>query len=122
MPPVTPRTTRAMARALALVGVLDLALGDLLEGHGQVVLGARLDERRELVERALTELVVVVVDLPGTLRGDDDQRVARVDIVEQLVDTRMDHGRLMVPVVASSRWTRSSSSFIARSRSSLTTT
>src|SRR2546430_11411727 len=31
--------------------VLELALGDLLEGHGQVVLRARLDERRRrLVE------------------------------------------------------------------------
>src|SRR5437899_912217 len=46
---------------LLLVGVLELALGDFLEGHRQVVLGARLDERRrKVVEGALTQLVVVV--------------------------------------------------------------
>ena len=53
---------------------------------------------------------MVVVDLPSTLGGDDDQRVARVDVVQQLVDSRMDHGRLMVPAAANSRWTISSSS------------
>src|SRR5262249_14268015 len=100
----------------------DLALGDFLESHGQVVLGARLDERRKLVERALTELVVVVVDLARALRGDDDERVARVDVVQELVDSGMDHGRLMVPAAAISRWTISSSSPVARSRSSLRTT
>ena len=68
------------AAALAAVVVLDLALGDFLQGHGQVVLRARLDERRRgfLEAHALTELVVVVVDLPRALRGDDDERVARV--------------------------------------------
>src|SRR5215211_2296283 len=67
----------AKRSALALrVAVLELALGDFFEGHRQVVLGARLDERRrEVVEGALTQLVVVVVDLPGALRGDDDKRV-----------------------------------------------
>src|SRR5438445_8864708 len=103
-----------------LVGVLDLALGDLLQGHGQVVLRARLDERRELVEGALTELVVVVVDLACTLRGDDDQRVARVNVVEQLVDAGVDHGRLMLPAAANSRWTISSNPRVACPRSSLT--
>src|SRR5260221_13224186 len=111
-----------MAGRLALVRVLDLALGDFLEGHGQVVLRAGLDERRKLVEGALTELVVVVVDLASTLRSHDDQRVARVDLVEQLIDARMDHGRLMVPAAANSRWIISSSSRPARTRSSLTTT
>src|SRR5581483_3864268 len=123
MPPVTPRRTRrAMAAALRLVRVLDLALCGLLEGHGQVVLRARLDEGRKLVEGAFTELVVVVVDLPGTLRGVDHQRVARVHVVEQLIDSGMDHGRLMVPAVASSRRTISSSLLTARWRSSLSTT
>ena len=60
---------------------LDLALCDLLEGDRQVVLRARLHERRrEVVERALAELVVVVVDLARALRGDDDQRVARAGL------------------------------------------
>ena len=70
-------------RYFDLVGVLDLAFGDFLEGHRQVVLGARLHERRgELVERALTELVVVVVDLPRPLRGNDHERVTAVDLLE----------------------------------------
>src|SRR5580765_182227 len=104
MPPVTPRRTRrAMAAALVLVRVLDLALGGLFEGHCQVVLRAGLDERWKLVKRAFTELVMVVVDLAGTLRGDDHQRVARVHVVEQLVDSGVDHGRLMVPAAATSR-------------------
>src|SRR5216684_9382202 len=73
---------------LLAVGVLELALGDLLESHRQVVLRARLDERRRgvLEAHALTELVVVVVDLAGTLGGDDHERIARVDVLEQLID------------------------------------
>src|SRR6185437_600262 len=58
-------TTRASARVV----VRQHALGDFLEGHGEVVLRARLHQRRRIVvEGALTELVVIVVDLPGTLR------------------------------------------------------
>jgi len=69
------------AGALLLVGVVDLALGELFEGHRQIVLRARLDERRkELVERALAKLVVVVVDLPGPLGRDDHDRVARARV------------------------------------------
>src|SRR5439155_26388323 len=109
-------------KRLVLVRVLDLAPGGLLEGHGQVVVRAGLDEGRKLVEGAFTELMVIVVDLPGTLRGNDDQRVARVHLVEQLIDSWMDHGRLMVPAAANSRWTIPSSSLAARSTSSLTTT
>src|ERR1700704_6435620 len=107
---------------LLRVLVLELALGDFLEGHGQVVLRARFHQRwRSLVEPdALTELVVVVVDLASPLGGDDDQRIARVDVFEELIDARMDHGRLMVPAVWSSRRTISVSSCAARSRSSLT--
>src|SRR5205085_10722088 len=83
---------------LLLVLVLDLALRGLLERHRQVVLRARLDERgQELVERAFAELVVVVVDLARALRGDDHQRVARVHVVEQLVDAGMDHCLCRVP-------------------------
>src|SRR5687768_7616484 len=147
MPPVIPsrmraiaslcprKTTRSRGRpvfrlegglALAVV-VLDLALGDLLQGHGQVVLRARLDERRRsfLEAHALTELVVVVVDLPRALGGDDDQRVARVDAagvgVQQFVDARMDHGRAMVPASVSSRSISAERASVARSTSSLRT-
>src|SRR5207247_2177961 len=87
-----------LSPALLLVRVLDLALRDLFERHRQVVLRARLDERgQELVERAFAELVVVVVDLPGTLRSHDHEGVARVNIVQQFVDAGMDHGSEMVP-------------------------
>src|SRR4029079_17853617 len=111
------RPKRAGARLL--VGVLDLALCGLFEGHRQVVLRARLDERRkELVERALAELVVVVVDLPGPLGRDDHQRVARVDVVEQFVDAWVDHEAMVA--AASFRRTMPSSSSTARSRSSFT--
>src|SRR5215218_6605368 len=97
MPPVTPRSTRAMVGGLAFVRILDLALGDFLEGHRQVVLRARLHERRRIVvECALAELMVVVVDLPRALGGDDHECVTLVDVVEQLVDAWVDHGRDMV--------------------------
>src|SRR5215831_13872369 len=126
MPPVTPNRTRltaALCPGLPAVVVRDLGLGDLLESKRQVVLRARLDERRrELVERALAELVVVVVDLPRALGGHDHERVARVDLVEELVDAGMDHRRAMV--AASARWrsTIATHSSAARSRSSFTTT
>src|SRR5207244_6323909 len=84
----------ATGAMLLRVRVLDFALADFLEGHRQVVLRARLHERgQELVERALAELVVVVVDLPGTLRRDDHQRIAGIDVLEQFVNAGMDHGR-----------------------------
>src|SRR5919197_6238244 len=136
MPPETPsriRATNGLCRVglrpairrylFALVLVRDLALGDLLEGHRQVVLRARLDERRQhLSERPLTELVVVVVDLPRPLRRDDHERVPRVHVAEELVDARVDHGRLMVAASSSSRRTIDSSSPAARSGSSFSTT
>src|SRR5215813_15351725 len=107
MPPVTPSRTRltaALCPGLPAVVVRDLALGDLLEGKRQVVLRAGLDERRrELVEGALAELVVVVVDLPRALGGDDHERVARVDLVHQLVDAWMNHGCVMVAAPSSDR-------------------
>src|SRR5581483_11723880 len=127
MPPVTPSSTRAMPEPCLLLrrrGVLvdDLALGGLLERHRQVVLRARLDQRRrELVERPLTELVVVVVDLPRALGGDDHERVARVDLVHQFVDAGMDHGRAMVAAPFNSRATIAASASAARSRSSFST-
>src|SRR5712691_6953193 len=102
MPPETPTSTRATGpfcplRAVSRlfgVGVLEFALGDLLQGHGQVVLRARLDERRRgvLEADALAELVVVVVDLASPLGSDDHERVARIDVLQQLIDAGMDHG------------------------------
>src|SRR5919197_2962805 len=125
MPPETPTRTRATPGFCLLfrVGVLQLALGSLLEGHGEVVLRARLDERRRglLEADALSELVVVIVDLASPLGGDDHERVARVDVLEQLIDARMNHGA-MLPAAFSSRWTISRSSSAARCTSSLTIT
>src|SRR5580765_1350203 len=110
--------------ALALlVRVLQFALGDLFEGHGEVVLAPRLDQRwRKVVERALTELVVVVVDLPRALGGDDHERVARVHVFGQLVDAGMDHRGVMVAAPSNSRSTITASLSAARSRSSFSTT
>src|SRR3954468_22634324 len=116
-PPVHSHQKRGYA---LLVGVFDLAFGDFLEGHGQVVLRARLHERRrKLVEGALAQLVVVVVDLPRALGGDDHERVPGVDLLEQLIDAWMDHVA-RVPAAASSLRTTPSSSSTARSRSSFT--
>src|SRR5262249_53299471 len=115
-----PRTESALALS---VRILELALGDLLEGHRQVVLRAGLDQRRrEVVERPLTELVVVVVDLAGPLGCDEDERIARVDVVDQRVDAWIDHGRDMVAARLSSRSTISASSSAARLRPSFSTT
>src|SRR4029453_15812915 len=92
IPPVTPTRIRAIRGDLPLVVVLDLALGDFLEGDRQVVLRARLDERRgKVLERPLTELVVVVVDLPGALRRDEHEAVAVGHVHEQLVDAWVNH-------------------------------
>src|SRR3954469_17192453 len=105
-------------RRVALpVAVLDLAAGDFLERDLEVVLGAGLDHRRRvLVESALAEVVVVGVDLPGALGGDQHARVVRVDLLEQLVQAGLDHHQ--ADMVAAS----STSSSSARSRSSFTTT
>src|SRR3954463_189969 len=76
---------------LAVV-VLDLARGDFLERDRQVVLRTALDHRRrELVERALAQVVVVAVDLPRPLGGDQHGRVIGVDMLEERVDARVDH-------------------------------
>src|SRR6266516_222539 len=102
--------------------VLELALGDLFQGHRQVVLRARLHKRRRIVvERPLTELVVVVVDLPGPLRRHDHEGIAGVDVLEQLIDAWMNH-ELIVAARSSSRWTIPASSATARSRSSFSIT
>src|SRR5215207_2983061 len=83
----------AAGRRLAVV-VLDLARGHFLERDREVVLRARLDHRRrELVERALAEVVVVGVDLPRALGGDDDAGVVRVDVRQQAIDAGRDQDR-----------------------------
>src|SRR5919198_4417581 len=75
-----------------------LALGDLRERDGQR-LGAEiagLHERWDELAPALTELVVVGVDLAGSLGGQDDQGVAGVDPFLQVVDLRLDHGWVLL--------------------------
>src|SRR4051794_4989925 len=98
MPPVTPSRILAMrgprSRALPALPVLvpELAVGDLFERDGEVVLGGRLDHRRrELVERPLAEVVVVAVDLSCALGGDDHAGVVGVDLLHEPVDARADH-------------------------------
>src|SRR5438477_12753986 len=137
MPPVTPSRTRDMAKsclpvtgtadprysALLRVLVLEHALGDFLEGHGQVVLRSALDERRQVVaEGALAELVVVVVDLPGALRSHDHERIPRVHVLQPVVDAGFDHRRGMVAAGASRPETSRTSSATARTRSSFSIT
>src|SRR5690242_1991359 len=101
MPPPTPSTTRedwagvtaslrsafAKTQGSLALGVLEQAGVDLAERDGQRLLtGAGLDEGADVLEQALTELRVVVVDLPGTLGGVDHQGVLGADLVEQVVD------------------------------------
>src|SRR5690606_13045906 len=66
-------------------GVLEKACVDLAERDGQRLLArTRLDERADVLEQALTELRVVVVDLARTLGRVDHERVLRADLVEQV--------------------------------------
>src|SRR3954469_15109745 len=116
---------------LAVV-VLDLARGDFLERDRQVVLRTALDHRRrELVERALAQVVVVAVDLPRPLGGDQHGGVVGVDMLEERVDARVDHalegtsargGRRADQLSARAPRTIPVSSSTASSRRSLTTT
>src|SRR6478752_7011422 len=136
MPPVTPSRTRAMRgivpalrpRARAPYDLLDVVvgqhpLGDLLHGHREVVLRAGFHERRRIVvEGAFAELVVVVVDLPGPLCGHDHERIARINVLKQVIDAGINHGRDMVPAGTSKPRTSSVSYWTARSRSSFSTT
>ena len=98
---------------LLAVAVLDLPGGDLLEGDLEVVLRAGVHHRRRiLVERSLAEVVVVRVDLPGTLGGHQHHGVVGINALEQLVQTWLYHGGHMVAArVASSSTARSRSSF-----------
>src|SRR5919202_6044874 len=114
----------AVLYPLPAVAVLDLVGRDLLERDLEVVLRLGVHHRRRvLVEGPLAEVVVVGVDLPRPLRGDDHARVMRVDAFQQLVQAWLDHS------VAPSRICRramvaaySTSSSTARSSSSLTIT
>src|SRR3954468_979675 len=96
MPPLTPRTT---CRSLIRSGWSDLRLKlpegqrvlvELTQGHRErLLLHVGRDERADVLEKTLTELRVVGVDLPGALRGVDDERVLALALVEQLVDGRV---------------------------------
>src|SRR4051795_11883906 len=92
MPPETPRTISrgsVMRWSLAL-GVLEQTGVDLTHGHGERLLArARLDERADVLEKALAELGVVVVDLACALGRVDDQRVLGAHRLQQLVDRRV---------------------------------
>src|SRR4051794_28490095 len=107
MPPETPSTICRAApsdgpaavrsaspdgpvKELLALGVLEQPGVDLTHGHRQRLLArAGLDERADVLEQALAELGVVVVDLAGTLGRVDDQGVLRAHRLEQLVDRRV---------------------------------
>src|SRR6478672_378248 len=100
MPPVTPSNTRRPCDSGTSVDlddllgtlVVDLALGDLLEGDRErLVAEPGLNERRHELASPLAELVVVRVDLTCALRRQDHQRVLGVDGREQVVDLGFDH-------------------------------
>src|SRR5439155_5546266 len=115
------RSNRSWARSGVLVRGrdLELALGDLFERHRQEVLRPRLDQwRREALEAALAELVVVIVDLARALGGGDHQGVLAVHVLEQHVNLGMDHSvsSLSTVRISSVSWDA------ARSRSSFTIT
>src|SRR5690606_26014114 len=81
--------TRRSSDLLAF-GVLEKACVDLAERDGQRLLArTRLDERADVLEQALTEPRVVVVDLARTLGRVDHERVLRADLVAQVVDGRV---------------------------------
>src|SRR5215218_4509743 len=88
----SPLPTAGPGRCLVAVAVLDLALRYLVERDSEVVLRPRLDHRRRvLVESSLAEVVVVAVDLPCALSGDEHTCVMRVDMLEQRVQAGVDH-------------------------------
>src|SRR3954449_3103841 len=120
MPPVTPSSSR-IRQALRPVPVLDLARGDLLEGDLQVVLRVGVDHRRRgLVERPLTEVVVVRVDLAGALGGHQNTRIVGVDTLQEGVEAGLDHSVAPSKLQPHTLATSSSSSRTASFRSSLT--
>ena len=90
-PLFTPRgSSQARLVPLLAFGVLEQVGVDLAQRDRQrLLLQARLDQRADVLEDALAELVVVVVDLPGPLGRVDHQRVLARHAVEQLVDGRV---------------------------------
>src|SRR3990172_8699837 len=99
-PPPSPRPRAPGARRSGLLdpealGALggDLALGNLLERDREgLVAQSGLDERRHELGAALAELVVVGVDLPRALGREGHQCVLGVDLRQEVVDLRLDHG------------------------------
>ena len=90
----TPRHRRTPDRlteggSLAF-GVLEQSRVDLAQRDRQrLLLGQRLDQRADVLQQALAELGVVVVDLPGALGGVDRQAVLGAGVGQQLVDRRV---------------------------------
>src|SRR3954467_1719313 len=120
MPPVTPSSSR-IVRRLRPVAVVDLARGDFLERDLQVVLRVGVDHRRRvLVERPLAEVVVVRVDLAGSLGGHQNTRVMGVDTLQEGVEAGLDHSVAPSKLQPHTLATSSSSSRTAWPRSSLT--
>ena len=75
---------------LLALGVLEQVLVDLAHRDRQrLLLQTGLDERADVLEDPVTELVVVVVDLTCTFGGVDHQRVLARRAVQQLVDGRV---------------------------------
>ncbi len=72
---------------LFALGVLEQIGVDLAERDRQrLLLEAGLDQRADVLEDAVTELVVVVVDLARTLGRVDDEGVLRRGALEEIVD------------------------------------
>src|SRR4030081_3903858 len=104
MPPATPTMIRLRSLTSALrpggsfaarpprllaLGVLEQVFVDLAQRDRQrLFLQAGLDKRADVLEDAVAELVVVVVDLTRALGGVDDQRILARRAVQQLVDRR----------------------------------
>src|SRR3954453_4408883 len=87
--------------ALLPVAVRDLAGRDFLERDRQVVLRRRVDHRRrELLEGPLAQIVVVRVDLPCALGGDDHARIRGVDMLKQAVYAGRNHTLSLAVVLA----------------------
>ena len=117
MPPATPTMIRfgphsstPAARCYSpALGVLEQVGVDLAHRDRQrLLLQARLDQRADVFEDAVAELVVVVVDLTRALGGVDDQRVLARRTVQQLVDGRVgDAQRRVVGAVRRRRRVRS---------------
>src|SRR5919197_274080 len=90
IPPATPSSTRGGTAILLLaLGVLEQAGLDLAHGDRERLLARpRLDERADVLEQALAQLRVVVVDLTGALGRVDHERVLGAHLAEEVVDRR----------------------------------